>query len=427
LGFSQEPLRPGSNFIDVTEYDVMLDGQTDDTAALQNIFDKAPENSVIMLRAGRAVLSGPLFVRNKTLSIQGGGPFSTVLGWRKPGGIVVTDSSESKGAPHYLEIRGLTFLADVSGAGTALSFSYDNDTSTPAVLVQDCTFAGADRDASSTGVADYWTKCISIRNARGSRIQDCKFWGVKPSNSQTLDGTTHIIHINGQSTNLIIENCWGVDSKYGVLVEGLTEGVIINKCFFVHNEIAYAFEVDGEPMFDVFQSHAASSRYGILIRNGRNCAISGCFIALRADIPGISEAAGIRIEGARSRQITISGTTLHFNKNFGEIDSLAGVDVFEASYVNLSGNIFRSVDEGIRVGASCSYVTAVNNHFMEVKNNEVMIDPRAEHCIAQNLDQDGFWSWQGLDLKAGEPFEPDQLMPIKIGDEVYLLPVMKAN
>jgi len=373
---------PAGHSLNVVEFGAKMDGTTDDTEAFQKALDAAPNFSALHIPAGTAVLSGPLTVEGKTLSIQGEGMFVTRLVWRKPGGLRLT---ESKASPieerATFQISNLSFLADGADLGTALSASFDDTTFTPSIIIEDCQFMPTSKTPRG---AKFWTQCVDILNMRLSRISGCRFTGC---NGEDMTKTTHLIHLRGNCTSFVIDSCHGSNSQYGVEVEGETEGVLIDKSFFVHNECGYVFNVRGEPMFDLNQSHAASSRYGIQIINGRNCSIVGCFIALRGDVAVDGPSAGIRLEGPLTRQIAIAATTMHYNSKMGRLKGpITGIDVAEGKCVTVTGCIVRGMDYGIAVGEGASEATLSANRSFEITKKDLEINPKAKDVFVDKSE-----------------------------------------
>jgi hypothetical protein len=321
------PATPSGHSLDVAQFGAKLDGATDDTAAFQRAFDAAPSHSLLHIPAGTAILSGPITVHGKAIHIQGDGMFVTRLVWRRPGGLRLIGAKADNDVvqSNSFQVSNLALLADGENLGTAMKSSFDSPEQTPSIVIENCEFYPA---AKTPRGGKYWTKCVEVLNLRICRIAGCRFMGC---NGADMTKTTHLIHLLGNCTCFVIDGCHGCDSKYGVMVEGETEGVTIDKCYMVHNECGYVFNTHGKPMFNISQCHAASSRYGIQVVDGRNGAITGCFIALRGDIPLTGDRAGIRLEGSRTRQVAIAATTMQYNPTKGKMEGgLIGIDIAQA-------------------------------------------------------------------------------------------------
>ena len=117
-------------------------------------------------------------------------------------------------------------VLDIS-AGTALL-------SAPlTVKNKSCTIHGAGpfatilRWTSGNGIAcsESRTKPQTNGDPTSWQITGCYFRGGRREGKTT----SHHIHLTGNSTTFMIENCHGMISRYGILAEGVTEGVTISK------------------------------------------------------------------------------------------------------------------------------------------------------------------------------------------------------
>jgi len=299
---------PQKQEMDVTDFGARMDGITDDTVAFQKALDALPERGVLKIPAGKALLSKSLVIKNKTAVIQGAGSGVTRLVWTKAGGLHLIETRtwrESSGEKAAFFVRDIAFMTGTKSGGTALFANFrSSDRLNPSFSVWNCRFEGCDANA-------YWAESIHAHNAHIGRIVQCTFRGA----SDLTDTTGVHIHLTGNSTCFTIDSCHGMNSIYGVLVEGTTEGVTISKCFFVHNTYGFVLNIveGGEPMFNVMNSHAASGVYPVWIRNGRSSSLMGNCLILRQcskyrAVPQSRE--GIRIEGKRAKDIVVSACTI---------------------------------------------------------------------------------------------------------------------
>ncbi len=292
-----------------------MDGTTDDTVAFQRALDALPDRGVLKIPAGRAVLSKTLVIKNKTAVIRGAGSGVTRLAWTKAGGLHLAETrtwGESRAQKASFCVRGIAFATSAADGGTALFADFtSSDRLDPAFTVHECRFE-------ADGGKAYWTASIRAHNAHIGRITQCTFRG-----SSSIAATTRShIHLTGNSTCFVVESCHGMNSIYGVLVEGATEGVAISKCFFVHNHYGFVLNITegGEPMFNVMNCHAASGVYPVWIRNGRSSSLVGNCLILRQcskykDGPTSRE--GIRIEGKQAKDVIVSACTIQItDKDF---------------------------------------------------------------------------------------------------------------
>jgi hypothetical protein len=300
---------------DITDFGAKMDGTTDDTAAFQKALDALPDRGVLEIPAGKAILSKRLVLKNKTAVIRGAGSGVTRLIWTKAGGIHLVETRtwrESKAQKASFDVRGIAFTTRAENGGTALFADFTSpDRLDPALSIQDCRFEGV-------GAKAYWTESIRGHNAHIGRITQCTFRG-----SPSLTATTGAhVHLTGNSTCFVVNACHGMNSIYGVLVEGKTEGITLSECFFVHNTYGFVLNITegGEPMFNVMNSHAASGVYPVWIRNGRSSSLVGNCLILRQSSKyktGPKSREGIRIEGKRSKDIVVSACTIQItDKDF---------------------------------------------------------------------------------------------------------------
>ena len=313
--FSTSISAPQELEIDVTDFGANMDGTTDDTGAFQKALDALPDRGVLKIPAGRAILSKTLLMKNKTAVIRGAGSGVTQLAWTNAGGLHLVETRTWRGSRAQKAsfcVRGISFTTSVADGGTALFADFTtSDRLDPAFTVHDCRFE-------ARGGKAYWTGSIRAHNAHIGRIAQCSFRG-----SSFIAATTKThIHLTGNSTCFVIDSCHGMNSIYGVLVEGATEGVTISECFFVHNHYGFVLNITegGEPMFNVMNCHAASGVYPVWIRNGRSSSIVGnCLILLQCSAykagPGSRE--GIRIEGKQAKDVIVSACTIQItDKDF---------------------------------------------------------------------------------------------------------------
>ena len=346
------------------EYGAKMDGVTDDTAAFQNALNALPDGGVLNIAAGTALLSAPLTIKNKSCTLRGAGLFATKLRWTSGSGIACSESrtkSQTDGDPASWQITGIRFETASADSGTALSLCYEHSGRvTPSVIVRDCSF-----QPWRTG---FWTKSIFVENGHLGQITGCYFRGGRREGKTT----SHHIHLTGNSTTFMIENCHGMISRYGILAEGVTEGVTISKCFFVKNAYGYALNVGGEPMFDIFQSHAASHVHPLWIKNGRSSAITGNMFVLRkydefsmlrdnSNPPAI-----IVLEGKTLKNVIVTGCTLNMNDESlaGKDGEVLGIDIRNGNGVIISHNFIQHNSpfaSGVRVSQFAENVSIKDN------------------------------------------------------------------
>ncbi|MCF7849418.1 MAG: hypothetical protein K9M45_11265 [Kiritimatiellales bacterium] len=323
---------PSEREIDVRDFGAKMDGATDDTVAFQRALDALPDGGVLKIPAGQAVLSKELMLKNKTAVLRGAGSGVTRLVWTNAGGLHLLETrtwTESKARKASFSVHGIAFTTRVENGGTALFADFtSSDRLDPSFSVQDCRFEGV-------GAKACWTQSIHGHNAHIGRITQCNFRGASST-------TKAHIHLTGNSTCFIIDSCHGMNSTYGVLVEGTTEGVAISNCFFVHNAYGFVLNIaeGGEPMFNVMNSHAASGIYPVWIKNGRSSSLVGnCLILSQCSKykDGPKSREGIRIEGKLAKDIVVSACTIQItDKDFS--DTFTGIHAMACNGLILANN-----------------------------------------------------------------------------------------
>jgi len=367
-----------------------MDGVTDETDFLQRKIDSLPDGGVLILPPGTMILSKPVLIREKSLTIRGAGAFATRLRWVAKGGLHFSDTrtwSDAKGRLASWEISDIQFEAGIPNAGTALLLAPQSARLTPSVNVHNCNFQ-------PVAAGQYWNISIDVRGGHLGQISSCYFRG----NPDPQATTSHHVKISGNSTAFQIENCHGQQSVYGVLVEDDTEGALISKCFFVENAYGYVFNTTngGQPMFDVRQSHAASSVHPLWIKNGRSLSITGNLFVLRGDKYEVFRTkaetpAMIKIDGSVAKDISITGNALQMNDKEMK-DAFVGIDVAAGRNLLILGNTiahnFSSGGEtGIRFSGKTS-LSLVADNIISLKDHTkgvaVAVSPMAKDVVVRN-------------------------------------------
>ena len=374
-----------------------MDGATDQTALLQRTIDEIPDGGVLTLPPGTLILSKPIQVREKSLTLRGAGEFATRLRWVAKGGLYFSDTrtwTDTKGKLASWEVSGLRFDAGVSNSGTALSLAPQSGRLTPSINVHNCDFE-------PVASGHYWNTCIDVHDAHLGQISSCMFCGNTDSKATAADPqatTAYHIKISGNSTAFPIENCHGQKSIYGILVTDQTEGANISKCYFVDCAYGFVFRaVDGgEPMFYVSQSHAAASVHPLWIYNARSSRIDGNLFVLRGYGSKVlrSEAGGpsmIRIEGSLVKAIHVTGNTLELNDKEMKED-IVGIDVAGGRDILVTGNIISDnfpapAETGIRFGDKTGSSLIADNIVSlkdPAKGKAVEVSPKAKNVVVRN-------------------------------------------
>ena len=369
-----------------------MDGVTDQTELLQRTLDALPDGGVLTLPPGTLILSQPILVRAKSLTLRGAGVFATRLRWVAKGGLYFSDTRTRVDAQDKLaswEVSDLQFEAGIANAGTALLLAPQSARLTPSVNVHNCNF-----EPYADG--QYWNISIDVRGGHLGQITSCYFRGNR-GNEDPQATTEYHIKISGNSTCFQIENCHGQHSVYGVWVGDDTEGTLISKCLFVENAYGYVFETTngGQPMFDICQSHAASSVHPLWIKNARSSSINGNLFVLRgyeskvlrtAELPSM-----IKIEGGVVKDISITGNALQMNDREMK-GRFVGIDVEEGRDILITGNTlahnFPSGGEtGIRFGEKTSSSLVADNIISlkdPAKGVTISVSPKAKNVVVRD-------------------------------------------
>ena len=374
-----------------------MDGVTDRTDLLQRMIDELPDGGVLTLPPGTLILSKPVMVRAKSLTLRGAGAFATRLRWIARGGLYFSDTrtwGDTKGKLASWEVSDLLFEAALSNAGVALSLAPQSERLTPSINVHNCDFE-------PVASGQYWNTCIDVHGAHLGQISSCYFCGNTDSRATAADPqatTTYEIKISGNSTTFQIENCHGQKSIYGILVTDHTEGANISKCYFVDCAYGYVFHTDdgGRPMFYVSQSHAAVSVYPLWIYNARSSWVDGNLFVLRGySSKVLRSAAGgasmIKIDGDLVKAIHVTGNSLEMNDKEMK-EALVGIDVTGGRDLLVTGNTitdnFPATGEtGIRFGEKTGSSLIADNIISlkdPAKGVTISVSPKAKNVVVRD-------------------------------------------
>jgi len=374
LASAQACLPNSVSHIDLTTAGLTLNGVVDNSNDILKAFDCVKDGGTIKFPAGIVKLSEPIRILNKSLTVKGAGMASTVLRWTtNAGGLSSTDNRTQASQKSTLQIEDLT-LETSSQGGVALSAITQHEArSKPSILMSNVTIRPV------PGSGGYWSKSFYGQNAKFGRISNVFFRGAG-NEDQTALHTSHHIHLEGNSTNFVITGVHGMLSEYGLLVSGESEGILISNSFFVKNTFGIVLRSQGEPMFQIQNSHAASGRHAVWIENGRAAKVTGHFI-LRQEYAG--QQAGMRsiikISGARSIDVAIREATLTLNDHSDP--NVAAIQITNGRRIRVQGCTLRAVEPhpigtGIVVGAEVGSARLKDNFYVNL-TTDLRIAPAA--------------------------------------------------
>ncbi len=367
-----------------------MDGVTDETSVLQTALDDLPDGGTLILPSGTMILSAPITLADKSATIRGQGAFATRLRWVKRGGLSFSDNRTGQPQLAAWEIAGIQFEAGLPDAGTALLLAPQSLRLTPSVLVHDCNFQ-------PVADGDYWSDSIDIQGGHLGQVSRCYFRG----NSDPNATTAHHVHLSGNSTSFVVEDCHGQKSQYGVLVEDETEGALISKCFFVDNSYGYVLNIasGGQPLFNVEQSWAASSVYPLWMVNGRSSSITGNGFTLQSDSsigyrPAGSLPSIIRIEGEAANDVVVTANTLEMNDKSMASTPFVAVDVESGKGIVISGNTLSDhfpagSETGVKIGATVNGALIADNLISlhdPASGVDIAVAPQAKNVVVRSID-----------------------------------------
>ena len=322
----------------VKDYGAVLNGVTDDTAAVQQAFAAAGSGDVVYFPAGTAILHSPLTVSNKSITITGEDVSNTLIKWTSPGGIMIDlPASES------CEVSRLQLIADCNNAGVAIRLISANR-ATRALVAQDLKI---------THTANgFWNKSIYLTTGTLSILKDIVFDGVYPL-------TTHHIHIDGYSNAIQMSDLTGLNSSYAVFWEGTGEGNYLHNSSFSNNDYGFVRydTVNTEPFYDIMFCTVTSKVCCAWFYNLRNSTLASNTFVLN----GTTNTACVRLEGGLSLSVNMIDNVI---KNLGGSTG-PGIWVTDGRQMNFVDNTVNGFSTGCRIDGSSRLIN-IGNVFTNV-------------------------------------------------------------
>lgn len=306
----------------VKDYGAVLNGVTDDTAAVLQAFAAAGSGDVVYFPAGTAILHSPLVVSNKSITITGEDVSNTRILWTAPGGINISIPMTEQ-----CEISDLQLVAGCAGAGTAIRLVSVNR-ATRALIARNLKIIHTD--------GSFWNKSIYLTTGTLSILKDIVFDGVYPL-------TTHHIHIDGYSNAIQMSNLTGLNSSYAVFWEGTGEGNYLHNSSFSNNDFGFVRydTVNTEPFYDIMSCTVTSKVCCAWFYNLRNTTLAANNFVLN----GTTNAACIRLEGKLSLSVNMIDNVI---KNIGS-GAGPGIWVTDGAQMNFVDNTVNGFSTGCRI------------------------------------------------------------------------------
>lgn len=336
----------------------------DVTTALQTAISDVDDGGRITLPPGVGIATAKLAPATKSIHFVGAGMRQTTIRWTNAdGGIDFFDDSPggtSNKLMKTLQISDMTLETTQAAGGTALRVRSTLDTrSVPALIMHNVMTRPSQAHTSA-----YWSKSLYATNARFSHVDGCFFRGV-----DNTTGTTHHVHIDGQSTNFQFTNVHSMQCNYSLLVEGASEGVYVQNWDAVDCEYGFTLSSDGEPMLYIVNSHAQAGRHCVWVTNGRGATVHNCHLILHSDYSTISAGTRslIRVDGTSTIDTTIVNNRLIMN-DAAAASSTLGIDVQAGTGIQITGNTIRNVNSAAAM-TGISIASGVADGF--VSNNRI--------------------------------------------------------
>ena len=235
--------------VNVKDYGAVMDGVTDDTSAVLAAFAAAGDKGKVYFPAGTAVMTQPIVLSNRSVTVTGEDVSNTRILWNAPGGFDVRLRINDLCA-----ISDLQLIAGCADAGTAIRLVSD-PRAQRALNAMNLKIIRTD--------GSYWNKSIHLTLGVLSRLKNITMSGLYPH-------TTCHLQLDGFSTAVQMSELTATGSEYGVYWEGDGEGNIIHDSLFADNDYGLVrTDPDyNEPLYDL-QNCIVTSRVSCLVFNNR--------------------------------------------------------------------------------------------------------------------------------------------------------------
>lgn len=349
-----------ASVFNVKSYGALGDGANDDTAEVQAAIDaaEAAGGGVVYFPKGTYLMSAQL-TSTEAIALLGDGQQLSILKWNASGGITHTGGSTATPTGRKIfYAKGLSFIADFAGAGTAIDLNYTVVSGSVSKLVSivDCEFN------KSNTAGTYWNRSIDMENARDTEIIQCNFRGNQTS--RVMEG----IRINGGNdpTSHRITGCVFYFLNSAIEIGDTVEGVYVNNCDAVAvNYGVYWATTGGEPLLCVQNSHISAFTSTLYLTNCLEAIIIGNALYARHDATGV--VSGVQFNSGcdncvvANNRISYNGSTFGYN---GVVTASGATDIM------VHNNNFEGCATGVYFQAGSSTNSCLDNDF----NNSTIQD-----------------------------------------------------
>ncbi len=220
----------------VKDYGARGDGKTDDTRAILDAIDAIPDfkspsvnrGGALFFPSGVYVLSSPISISGKPISMVGEGKAHSILKWvSESGGIDVRGSGVGSNDITVFELRNLTLATAVeNGGGTALRLEWPVMRANPQkkTTISNVEIRGWDQFSKAT-IDNYWDKGIWITNPGGLDISHTDILGKSRSSAYGIQCDSPR---NSGPIRHFLSNLYVLGFETGIDWEGPNEGVYLN-------------------------------------------------------------------------------------------------------------------------------------------------------------------------------------------------------
>ncbi len=351
------------DYISVKDYGAVGDGTTDDTAAFNAalVTEKA-----IRVPAGNYRITSTLSVTDNNVTMIGEGERLSIIKFTGgTDGLSWTSTDDS----HSLILERLQFQAatQMSGSPVNASFGVSVGSIRPGVSLENIVAAPV-----SSG---YWAEGFRFNNCRNSNMVECIFNG-------TYIYSTYGYLFTGQCLDFKAERCQandiGAGSGQAFIVEGTSEGILINSALVINTKIGVDHATPGmEPYLSVIGSHFNTRQFGIRLSKSEQSIISNNLFYAYTDAPtAVVDYVGVNINAnADNKYNSITDNIFHAARtNNGAAVSEIGIRIQHGDSNIAANNVFKVFDTGIELQTATTNTQLSDNRYSGVTVTEAYGD-----------------------------------------------------